>query len=236
MSTTQTVRSLAPTFVEVPPRIHAAGIGALLLDAATAGFDADTQKRILALAGALGRSRIVAGVRETIPGVNNLMLLFDPLVLHPDQARKHLLALWGALDAEDIVGREIEIPVVYGGGPENDLLALAEGVGLGVEEFVRLHSEATYSVACIGSMAGFSYLTGLPAELSTPRRSVPRMKVAAGSVIIGGVQAGVMPCTAPSGWHILGMADVRMFDPTREPACLLSLGDHVRFRVQGIEA
>ena len=32
--------------------------------------------------------------------------------------------------------------------------------------------------------------------------------------MIGGPQAGIMPCTAPSGWHIIGRTDISMFDPT----------------------
>ncbi len=65
---------------------------------------------------------------------------------------------------------------------------------------------------------------------------VPRMKVEEGTVIIGGTQAGVMPCTAPSGWHLLGKTESRMFDPHRAQPCSLSPGDQVKFVVKRIEA
>ena len=56
-----------------------------------------------------------------------------------------------------------------------------------------------------------------------------------GSVIIGGAQAGIMPQTAPSGWHVLGRADIRLFDAAAGEPSLLRPGDVVRFVVGGIE-
>lgn len=128
----------------------------------------------------------------------------------------------------------MEIPVVYGGAHGEDLKDVAAAAGLSVEEFVKRHSEAVYSVSCIGAMPGFAYLSGLPPALSRPRRSVPRTKIAKGSVILGGSQAGIMPFDAPSGWHLLGRTAVELFDPSRTAPCLLSPGDRVRFRVLGI--
>jgi allophanate hydrolase subunit 1 len=62
------------------------------------------------------------------------------------------------------------------------------------------------------------------------------MRVERGSVMIGGPQAGIMPCTAPSGWHIIGRTDISMFDPDRTPPAALMPGDRVRFRIAGILA
>jgi allophanate hydrolase subunit 1 len=33
----------------------------------------------------------------------------------------------------------------------------------------------------------------------------------------------------PGGWQIIGRTDLKMFDPDREPASLLTPGDLVRF-------
>jgi KipI family sensor histidine kinase inhibitor len=78
-------------------------------------------------------------------------------------------------------------------------------------------------------MPGFAYLTGLPAKLTHPRRSTPRNRLDKGSVIIGASQAGVMPCTAPSGWHVVGRTDVEMFNVLLTQPCLLKPGDTVQF-------
>lgn len=218
------------------PRIHAAGTAALLLDAAAGTFDQATQERIWALSALLSGGKVLDGIRETVPGVNNLLVVFDPLLLQPASARARLLGLWETLEVKSRQGRDLEIPVVYGGDAGEDLPSLATGAGLTIEAFVGLHSAAVYSVACIGAYPGFAFLTGLPARLATPRRQVPRTRAEKGSVAIGGSQAGVMPCTAPSGWHLIGKTTLAMFDAHRSVPCLLAPGDRVHFKVEGIEA
>ena len=83
-------------------------------------------------------------------------------------------------------------------------------------------------------MPGFVYLSGLDPFLATPRRSSPRMSVPEGSVIIGGSQAGIMPITAPSGWHILGHTDLKLFDPKQDPPTAFKPGDRIRFVAERI--
>lgn len=217
------------------PRVHAAGSGAILFDPSTGAFDAAIQQRLFAL---VHRIRMDLGdddACELVPGVNNLLFIFNPLGLHPTQAERWLRQLWETTEPLASTGRDIEIPIIYGGAVGEDLTSLASGASLSVEEYVDRHSSALYTVACVGSMPGFAYMTGLPPELAVPRRKVPRMKVTAGAVIVGGNQAGVMPCTAPSGWHVVGTTQLEMFNPHREHACLLSPGDRVRFLVKGIE-
>ncbi|WP_434667269.1 5-oxoprolinase subunit PxpB [Paraburkholderia sp. A3BS-1L] len=223
------------TLPRTTPRIHAAGAGALLFDPANGAFDAGLQQRLIALARLIRKSVGNDSLHELVPGVNNLLYVFDPLRTHPCEARALLLRLWEAAEPSGQVGREIEIPVVYGGEVGEDLMELAAGASLDVREYVRRHSSAVYTVACIGSTPGFAYMTGLPDPLHVPRRKIPRMKVPAGTVIVGGTQAGVMPCTAPSGWHLIGTTDVEMFRLDRREACLLAPGDRVQFSVKRIE-
>lgn len=207
------------------------GAGAFLLDAAEGVFSDETQLRIWAVAGALAA---LEGVDETVPGMNNLMVVFDPLALEPQKLERKLLAAWHNIVPPAVQGRQVDVPVVYGGARGEDLALLAAHAGLSVEEVVRRHSNITYSVAAVGAMPGFVYLSGLDPALAMPRRSVPRMVVENGSVIIGGAQAGVMPCTAPSGWHILGHTAFSMFDAQRNPPAAFRPGDRIRFTVAGL--
>ncbi|KXU82776.1 allophanate hydrolase [Paraburkholderia monticola] len=216
--------------------MSAVGAGALLFDPGTGVFDLLTQSLLLAVARRVDATFCEKATTEVVLGVNNLMLIFNPLELHPDEVSAALLRLWETTDPKLASERTIEIPVVYGGEAGEDLIPLANGAGISVAEYVRRHSEATYSVACIGSMPGFAYMTGLPPELGAPRRKVPRMRVEQGAVIVGGAQAGVMPCTAPSGWHLLGRTELRLFDASQSRPCLFEPGDRVRFTVKGIEA
>ena len=81
----------------------------------------------------------------------------------------------------------------------------------------------------IGFTPGWSYLSGLEKFLHMPRRQNPRLLTPAGTVSIGGVQAGVQCLAGPSGWHLLGRTAVRTYQLHRDPIFLLEPGDHVKF-------
>ena len=51
----------------------------------------------------------------------------------------------------------------------------------------------------------------------------------AGSIGIGGIQAGLYSVAIPSGWHLLGRTPVRAFDKERDPPFLFRTGDRIRF-------
>jgi KipI family sensor histidine kinase inhibitor len=218
------------------PGIYFAGDNALLFKPCDGAFDAQTQARLLAIGRQLEDPSAPRRCLEAVPGVNNLLVVFDSLAVPAASMGELLWSLWAELHTTAVPGREVEIPVVYGGEAGEDLPILASKAGLTIHEYVERHSEAVYSVACIGAYPGFVFMSGLPDELKAPRRATPRLKLQKGSVIVGGAQAGVMPCTAPSGWHTLGSTSIDMFDVERENPCLLLPGDIVRFRVEGVKA
>ena len=215
------------------PHISLAGSGALLLDGAQGAFNDTTQELVWAVANA---ALSLEGVCEAVPGMNNLLIVFDPLDTDAPSLGEQLKSLWASTDAHAVAGTHHTIPVHYGGARGEDLAGWATHCGLSVDETVRHHAAATYTVAAIGAMPGFPYLSGLDPRLAWARRSTPRLKVTEGAVIIGGAQAGIMPMTAPSGWHIIGHTDVKLFKAEAELPVLLRPGDKIRFAIAGIEA
>lgn len=129
--------------------------------------------------------------------------------------------------------RTIEIPVRYGGGLGPDLGEVAALHQLTPEEVIQIHTSGDYRVQMLGFVPGFPYLSGLPEKLATPRRSVPRSQVPAGSVGIGGAQTGVYPIASPGGWHLIGRTALKLFDIHRSEPALLRMGDRIRFRAVG---
>jgi KipI family sensor histidine kinase inhibitor len=125
--------------------------------------------------------------------------------------------------------RVVEIPVCYGGEFGPDLEDVARHARLAPERVVELHAATDYLVYFVGFSTCFPYLGGLPPELATPRLSAPRKHVPAGSVAIGGSQAGIYPLASPGGWRIVGRTPLRLFDPQASPPPLLRMGDRVRF-------
>lgn len=213
------------------PVLSMEGATALLIDAAGTRFDDACQQRLWALATAL---KAFPGVNETVPGMNNLMVTFDPLALDPEQLEAGIRRLWESTEPDSVPGQIVEIPVSYGGAFGEDLADIASQKGMSPDEVIAVHSGATYSVAAVGAMPGFVYLSGLPPVLATPRRANPRMEVKVGSVIIGGQQAGIMPISAPSGWHILGHTSFPLFDPMKDPPAAFQPGDRIRFVVKEV--
>ncbi|HEX4739788.1 MAG TPA: 5-oxoprolinase subunit PxpB [Caulobacteraceae bacterium] len=221
---------------DLDPELHGArisllGCEAVLFDVGGARFEDLLQRRVWTTCEAAAE---LEGVREAIPGMNNFTVSFDPGRWDPRAIASALRRIWTGAEPAAGVGRLFEAPTIYGGPVGDELAELAERIGLSIEETVRLHADAEYVVAAVGAMPGFPYLAGLDPRLTWPRHASPRPRVAAGTVMIGGAQTGVMPCEAPTGWHCLGRTSLELFNPERDPPALLAPGDRLRFVIEDI--
>ncbi|WP_370212901.1 5-oxoprolinase subunit PxpB [Roseovarius sp.] len=215
------------------PHFSDLGEAGLLCEFAPGPLDDARQARIWAMAEALQGD---TGLRDIVPGMNNIAVLFAPETCDPQALRARITALWNAPQGRAAPTRVVEVPVIYGGADGPDLAEISARAGLTAMEFASRHAAADYTVYALGAQPGFAYMGGLPPELATPRRDVIHPRVEAGSIIIGGAQAGIQACTTPSGWHIIGRTDLVLFDPQRDPPNLLAPGDRVRFVAQEITA
>ena len=218
------------TYLKQPPApervdIQPLGEGALVL---TTGSDVTLacQQRLWAIAAEAAQWPHVVDV---VPGMNNLTILFDPLVADADGLSDKLRSAWKRTSAIPKNGRQVDIPVIYGGAGGPDLVVVAEHTGFSIAEIIKRHTAADYIVYFLGFQPGFAYMGGLDPLLATPRRSEPRLIVPAGSVGIGGSQTAVYPAASPGGWQLIGHTAVRLFDPLASPPTLLQPGDRVRF-------
>ncbi len=209
------------------PRIVPCSEAALLVEFGDS-IDEAINGKVLALDRAIAHAKI-AGVIETVPTYRSLLVHYDPLVLGFAELSERLRALVTSAPAENGVRRRWRIPVVYGGEYGVDLDDVARARGMTTEEVIRLHTGGDYYVAMLGFLPGFAYLAGLDPKLATPRRDDPRTVTPAGTISIGGVQAGVQCLEGPSGWHLLGRTPVRTYHPRREPVFLVEPGDAVTF-------
>ena len=214
-----------------PPRFSFLGSCALLCET-PAPLDIFWQRKIWALA---AQAEHWQGVLEVMPGMNNLMLVFNPLTVTVESLQADILKLWPHCDWEGDAGKTLEVPGVYGGENGMDLEHVAQHAGLSINEVVRLHAEPVYTVYCVGGYPGFGLLGGLHPKLFTPRRREPRLQVPPGSIAIAGAQTGVIPTTLLTGWQIIGNARQVFFDVTKDPPALLVPGDKIKFRVERIE-
>lgn len=198
-------------------------------------IDAAINARVLAAAARL-RASDLPGVREIAPAYASVMVGFDPFAFPGDGRNAHENVCAAVRESlrdlrpTEISIREIEIPVCYGGAHGPDTEDVARHAGMDAQQVIERHTASSYRVAMLGFAPGFPYLLGLDRALHTPRRQTPRIRVPAGSVAIGGAQTGIYPCRLPGGWMLIGRTPLGLFDARREPCCLLTPGDSVRFR------
>jgi KipI family sensor histidine kinase inhibitor len=196
-------------------------------------IDADINQEVHRLAARL-RDKSPPWLRDLVPAYASLAVFFDA-----DHAPDHdphavaretveaVLSDPASRSAGDSVLHEI--PVCYGGEYGEDLADAAQTLGLDIASLIARHSAPVYTVAMIGFAPGFPYLLGLDPALTLPRLATPRTRVPAGSVAIGGAQAGLYPRESPGGWRLLGRTPCALFDAARAQPALLQPGDRVRF-------
>jgi len=184
----------------------------------------------------------IPGVVEIVSSYDSVTVFVDPLVPLSQGISAAELSEWFSERIGNVAApfekkrsrpkrtAEVEVPVCFLDEFALDLEDVAARCGLTPENVIQRFCDARYQVACIGFTPGFPYLSGLPAELTAPRRSVPRTAVPAGSVAIGGNQAGIYPSSSPGGWNVIGRTPLKLFDPQINPPSLLTTGARVCFK------
>jgi KipI family sensor histidine kinase inhibitor len=210
------------------PRIAACGDSALVIELSDQ-IDEQTSMRVVSFAQNLAGLPI-DGVVETVPTYRSLLVIYDPTRVRGRRLAELLHERLAEALAAGGTARRIVVPVVYGGTVGMDLDELADLKQMSSEALIALHASAQYRVYMIGFAPGFAYLGGLPEILHTPRIAVPRQRIEAGAIGIGGKQASINSVPGPSGWRFVGRTPLKLFDPTRSEPFLLRAGDKVRFR------
>jgi KipI family sensor histidine kinase inhibitor len=215
--------------MEPYPRFLPVGDAALTVEFGDA-IDPAINAAVVALDMCLAASD-VDGIIETVPSYRSLLIRYDPAEIGFDP----LVAALRPLIGQDVWsdgpgGRRWIVPVSYDAPFATDLPEVAERFGMAAEQVIAAHTEPDYKVYTVGFAPGMPLMGGLPAPLHIPRRQSPRPGVPAGAVIIGGMQAAIVPVVTLSGWYILGQTPVRPFDPRRGNPFLFRHGDTVRFR------
>jgi inhibitor of KinA len=226
---------------KAPVRIEPMGESALLVTLGDT-IDPALNARTRAVAAAMdslppGETRF----GRPVPAYASVLVPFDPVALSGAEAARVVETVLAAMEARGSpaprdatappvpAGRLVEIPVRYGGVDGPDLDDVARLHDLRPEDVVELHAGAEYTAFFLGFAPGFAYLGPVPASIATPRLDVPRPRVPAGSVAIGGNQTAVYPTETPGGWRLIGRTDLRPWDLTRDPPALILPGDRVRF-------
>jgi KipI family sensor histidine kinase inhibitor len=185
--------------------------------------------RAMAVGGAVRRAG-QRGVQDVLEGFCSVTVVFKPLETDLTELISTLQREADVQARAIVGGREIALPVCYGGSFGPDLGAVASFGSCSEQEVIRTHSASVYRVYMLGFMPGFSYMATVDSRIAMPRRVEPRVRVPAGSVGIAGMQTGLYPFEAPGGWQLIGRCPIKVFDIENPNPCLLRVGDSVRFR------
>ncbi|MBB6405609.1 allophanate hydrolase subunit 1 [Arthrobacter sp. AZCC_0090] len=173
------------------------------------------------------------GLHGAVPTYDSVLVEFDPVLVSARQVRAFVklgLLEMGRSGGAEAAPREFDVPVVYGGDYGPDLEKVAEYQGIPTEEVIRLHTEKTYTVRCLGAPAGSPMMDGPAFPKPVPRLKDPRLSVPAGAVAVAGRQAVIAPAVAPGGWCVIGQTPLTVLNIRREPLVPYKPGDILRFR------
>lgn len=177
------------------------------------------------------RTRLAGSAGAIVPGADSVVIhpQGSPSATTPDLVGAVTEVLTGFPFPRTATETEtVRIGVRYDG---EDLPAIADLLGVSVEEVIARHTGATYIVDFLGFAPGFPYLSGLdPFLASVPRLDTPRSRVPAGSVGLAAGRTCIYPTPSPGGWHLLGSTEQVLFDPTdADSPALLAAGMQVVF-------
>lgn len=209
-------------------KLTVVGEGALMLylgERVDEGVLARVQAATHAIEQALGDDLV-----DLVPSYTSVLVLYEPLRhKHTDMTRRVRAAVNDLAAAGLATGSRVVLPVFYSAETGADLETLAARAGLSVDDVVALHASVEYRVYAIGFAPGFAYLGQVDERIAAPRLATPRASVPRGSVAIADRQTAVYPAASPGGWNLIGRCPLRLFDPGREPAMPVSVGDRVQF-------
>lgn len=183
-------------------------------------------------------------IKELIPSYHTLTLVYDIDLFYQNNialknnesviefgnsllnAFKHSTT---NINTENASEKIIQIPVCYDERLGIDLENIVSKNKISIEEIIKIHTEETYLVYCLGFLPGFAYMGKVNECIQIARHASPRKEVQAGSVGIAGMQTGIYPMNSPGGWQIIGRTPIKIFD--KDPSILgkLSAGNRIQF-------
>lgn len=172
----------------------------------------------------------VKEIVEVISAYNSLLIYYNITIEDVYSKIFDLKELY--LSINDVLmqkNRLWKIPVCYSLKLASDLGSFLKAKYLTIDELIVLHTTPLYRVYFLGFLPGFFYLGGLSEKLNLPRKTTPALKVAKGSVAIGGNQTGVYPSDSPGGWHVIGRSPIDFFNLKKDTPCFVEPNDLIQF-------
>lgn len=184
---------------------------------------------VVALDAAIAKAPPIGWI-ETVPALVNLLTAFDPRVTDHAAIKASVLENLKGLKTQDIAGLQRSVQICYETPFAPDLDAVAAATGLSKDAVINAHLSGNYKVLMYGFTPGYAYLSGVESQIQVPRKPAAIRDVAAGSVIIAGLQCLVTTLTMPTGWSIIGRSPTSILTGDQDHPFLFDVGDRVDFK------
>ena len=187
-----------------------------------------TNERVMQLAKEIKEMKL-SGITEVLPTYRSLLVFYDNKRMTYHKLERILNRLKQKKSTKTETKKTRIVPCAYGGMLGPDLQGMSEALGMSQQEIKDIHQSVDYKIYMLGFLPGFVYLGGLDERIHMPRLSVPRTKIPARSVGIGGNQTGVYPLESPGGWRLIGSTPLDFYNKTQDPPVLCHAGESIRF-------
>jgi len=167
------------------------------------------------------------GVVDIIPAYESIALVHENNLTDIETYLRQIEKALEQVSEIEIQPSQTKIPVCYELGL--DWQEVVKHTSLSKQEIIAKHTNGEYTLAMMGFLPGFLYLSGMHESITCPRKENPRTKIPAGSVGIGGSQTGIYSLESPGGWQVIGRTPVSFFNSDKNPPVSLSLGDTISF-------
>lgn len=211
---------ITPTFTPVADH-------GLLVEFATEISDATTGA-VFALDAALSATP-VEGLREVVPALVNLLVVFDPLLTDHSAVEAVVRRLLPSDAGETAAFDRHHVMVCYDEDLGTDLAGVAAACDTSVDAVIAAHLAGDYRVLMYGFAPGYAYMAGVPEVIHVPRKPAAVRGIPAGRVIITGPQCLITTIEMPTGWSIIGSSPANVLRSDPDHPFLFDVGDHVTF-------
>ncbi len=169
----------------------------------------------------------ITGVVDIIPAYKSIAIVYNRILNDLHKEIDILSKAFRNISVENYSPKKHVIPVCYELGLDWEEVEMH--TGLERDRIIQIHLAESYTVAMMGFLPGFLYLSGLKDRIACPRKQEPRSRIPAGSIGIGGKQTGVYSLESPGGWQIIGRTPLSFFDVRKDPPMDVRAGDQVVF-------
>ena len=172
----------------------------------------------------------VEGMVETVPTYCALIVHYRPEVIRYRKLVEELQKRIADMREVSTTTKKVvkEIPVYYGGETGPDLEYCAELENTTTEEIIRKHSQHEYYVYMLGFAPGHPYMARFEEPFSFKRRTSPRVKIPARSIVVQLALSDFIPFEQPCGWNIIGSTPLDICNFAKDDPFLVRAGDWVK--------